>query len=111
VSSERRTETRHPVVITIELSLGSSLSLHACENLSAGGAFFRHAIPFQVGTMVSVTFGLPGQSGLIRCQGEVVNVPAPKEYGMGLKFSGLAAAEQARIVAFAEKAARTGEPR
>lgn len=60
---------------------------------------------------MAVTFGLPGEPGLIHCQGEVVNVPAPKEYGMGVKFSGLQPDEQARIAAFAEKAARLGDAR
>lgn len=106
---DRRTETRHPVVITIELAHGRSLTLHACENLSAGGAFFRHAIPFEVGTVVDVTFGLPGESALLKCKGEVVNVPQPKEFGMGVKFIGLSEAERARVAAFAERAARNGE--
>ena len=106
--TDRRAEPRHPVVLTIELALGRSLSLHACENLSSGGAFFRHAIPFQVGTAVQVTFSLPGEHELIRCTGEVVNVPMPGEYGMGVKFLGLADEVRARIASFAERAARLG---
>ena len=105
---DRRSEARHPVVITIELGHGRSASLHACENLSAGGAFFRHAIPFEVGTVVDVTFSLPGESTLLKCQGEVVNVPQPKEYGMGVKFHGLDEGERARIASFAERAAQRG---
>lgn len=105
--SDRRSAARHNVVITIELSHENSLSLHACENLSSGGAFFRHAIPFKVGTLVNVSFSLPGEARLIRCQGEVVNVPHPKDYGMGVKFLGLSDAEQTAVGAFAEQAAAT----
>lgn len=102
--SDRRIETRHNVVITIELALDRSLSLHACENLSSGGAFFRHAIPYKVGTVVNVTFSLPGETELIRCQGEVVNVPRPQEYGMGVKFLGLSDSQRTCIAEFVEKA-------
>jgi uncharacterized protein (TIGR02266 family) len=94
------------VVITIELAFERSLSLHACENLSAGGAFFRHAIPYKVGTQVDVTFSLPGEQELIRCRGEVANVPQPQEFGMGVKFIGLSEDQRARIAAFAAKAAQ-----
>jgi len=109
--SERRAEPRHNVVITIELAVERAHSLHACENLSAGGAFFRHAIPYKVGTQVHVTFGLPGERELIRCEGEVVNVPRPLEYGMGVKFLGLPDDVRARIAKFAEQASQPPEPR
>jgi uncharacterized protein (TIGR02266 family) len=101
--SERRIEPRHPVVITIELAVDRGLSLNACENLSAGGAFFRHAVPYKVGTQVHVSFGLPGDARPVRCLGEVVNVPDPREYGMGVRFIGLAEEERARIAAFTER--------
>ena len=108
MSEERRVEQRHKVVITIELAFERALSLHACENLSAGGAFFRHAIPYKVGTQVQVTFSLPGERELIRCSGEVANVPHPLEFGMGVKFIGLSDDQRARITAFAERAAQRG---
>lgn len=110
-SVDRRAEPRHPVTITVELAVDRSLSLHACENLSAGGAFFRHAIPYEVGTAVQVTFGLPGEQELLRCRGEVVSVPTPGEYGMGVKFLGLSDEARARIASFAENAARLGAAR
>jgi uncharacterized protein (TIGR02266 family) len=101
VIPERRQTPRHQLTLTVEISLGSSLSLHACENLSSGGAFFRHAIPFTVGTLVDVKFTLPGEHLAIHCKGEVANVPSPREYGMGVKFVGLTAEEQERIGRFA----------
>ena len=101
--TERRTEPRHQVVITIELAMQRGLSLNACQNLSAGGAFFRHAVPYKIGTQVQVSFDLPGDSRRVRCQGEVVNVPDPREYGMGVRFIGLTDEERARISAFVER--------
>lgn len=107
-ATDRRSTARHPVTLTIELAHARSVTLNACENLSAGGAFFRHAIPFEVGTVVEVTFGLPGERSLLKCRGEVVNLPTPGEFGMGVKFLDLSDDERARIAAFAEGAARTG---
>jgi len=103
LNNERRTEPRHPLVITIELSVERATSLHACENLSAGGAFFRHAVPYHVGTRVQVSFALPGDAQPFRCEGEVVNVPDPRDYGMGVRFIGLAEEERARIAEFARR--------
>ena len=103
---ERRRSTRHAITVTVEISRGSSFSLHACENLSIGGAFFRHAIPFEVGTVVDVRFQLPGEPDAIRCDGVVANVPNPGEFGMGVKFMGLTPSEEARIETFGEVAAR-----
>ncbi len=103
MSSERRASPRHNVTIPVELSLGTSFSLHACENLSSGGAFFRHAIPFRVGTLVDVKFTLPGEQASIHCKGEVTNVPAPSDFGMGVRFLGLSGDEQDRIGRFASR--------
>jgi hypothetical protein len=44
---------------------------------------------------------LPGDSVAIRTDGEVVNVPDKRGYGMGIRFLGLAPADAARIEAFA----------
>ena len=99
--NERRSAARHNLTLTVEVSLGNSLSLHACENLSAGGAFFRHAIPFKVGTRVDVKFTLPGEQAPIHCKGEVANVPAPADFGMGVRFVGLSSEEEQRIGDFA----------
>jgi uncharacterized protein (TIGR02266 family) len=103
VSSERRAAPRHSVTIPVELSHGTSFSLHACNNLSSGGAFFRHAIPFHIGTLVDVKFTLPGDHLAIHCKGEVANVPAPEDFGMGVRFVGLTGDEQQRIGQFASR--------
>jgi uncharacterized protein (TIGR02266 family) len=101
VNSERRTTPRHSITIPVEISLGTSFSLHACENLSSGGAYFRHAIAFRVGTLVDVKFTLPGEPHAIHCKGEVANVPTPDTVGMGVRFVGLSIEEQERIGRFA----------
>ena len=103
MNSDRRASPRHNVTIPVELSHGTSFSLHACENLSSGGAFFRHSIPFNVGTLVDVKFTIPGEPIAIRCKGEVTNVPAPSDFGMGVRFVGLTLEEQERIGRFASR--------
>lgn len=105
----RRKEVRHNIVITVQIKCGTSLSLQACENLSGGGAFFRHAIPFKVGTTVDVDFTLPGERRAIKCKGEVANVPQPGGYGMGVRFVGLSDDERGRINRFAEQFATAEE--
>lgn len=110
LSTERRKAPRHRITIPVELSHARSFSLHACENLSGGGVFFRHAIPFEVGTEVAVTFTLPGDHLAIRCQGRVANVPTPGGFGMGVMFLGLTSADSERIEAFARSVTRLESP-
>ena len=47
------------------------------------------------------TFSLPGEGRNIRCEGEVVNVPDKKGYGMGIRFVNISPADAHRIEAFA----------
>jgi len=88
------------VAITVELKNEHGFSLHASSNLSVGGAFFDRSIPHPVGEKVTVTFTLPGESKAIVCQGEVVNVPDAKRFGMGVRFLDLAGPDKARLEAF-----------
>ena len=99
-SSDRRRASRVPVEITIELRNQRGFSLHASSNLSIGGAFFDRSIPHPVGEKVQVTFTLPGADLPITCEGEVVNVPDKKSFGMGVRFLNLAAADKASLAAF-----------
>ena len=49
---------------------------------------------------LQLAFTLPGETRAIRCDGEVVNVPDKKGYGMGIRFLDLAPADADRIDAF-----------
>lgn len=74
-------------------------------DISATGCFFDRAIPHAVGARVAaLSFGLPGgTAGTIRCEGEVVNVPDKKGYGMGIRFLNISPADAQRIDAFARQ--------
>src|SRR5438270_3784010 len=98
-SLERRRASRVPVSITIELRNERGFSLHASSNLSVGGAFFDRSIPHPVGAKVTVSFTLPGDAKPIVCQGEVVNVPDTKSFGMGVRFLDLGGPDRARLAA------------
>lgn len=99
---ERRRALRVPVAITVEVRDGRGFSLHSSKDLSAGGVFFDRAIPHPVGAKVSLTFTLPGDVDPIRCDGEVVNVPNAKTYGMGVRFQDLSQDDLTRLLAFVQ---------
>jgi uncharacterized protein (TIGR02266 family) len=100
LSHERRSASRVPVAITIELRNAHGFSLHASSNLSVGGAFFDLAIPHPVGETVAVSFSLPGDEKPIICTGEVVNVPDSTRFGMGVRFTDLSEQDKRRLEAF-----------
>jgi uncharacterized protein (TIGR02266 family) len=98
---ERRRKVRVPVSVPIEVRDERGFSFHSTRDLSASGCFFDRAIPHAVGARVALSFALPGEGRTIRCEGEVVNVPDTKGYGMGLRFLNLSPADEQRIEAFA----------
>ncbi len=102
---DRRAHPRHSVAITMELTAGNDLYFHVSGNLSRGGAFFNRAIPHPVGTMVELTFQIPGDDGpSLRCKGEVVNIPDGNDgLGMGVRFIDLDPSDQERIELFVEQ--------
>lgn len=99
---ERRRSLRVPVSLPIEVRDERGFSFHSTRDLSATGCFFDRAIPHAVGARVALSFALPGDPRTIRCEGEVVNVPDKKGYGMGIRFVNLAPADGQRIEAFAQ---------
>lgn len=103
---ERRRDPRHPIEVTIQLTLGRNATFHATTDLSRGGAFFREAVPFPVGTRARVQFKLPGDAQAFACAGEIVNVPRAR-LGMGVKFVDLTEDDAVRIDRFAQDSAIT----
>ncbi|MGV3625592.1 MAG: PilZ domain-containing protein [Archangium sp.] len=103
MSLERRQALRANVVIAVEVRDARGFSLHSTRDLSSGGVYFDRAIPHAVGSRVSLSFTLPGETRAIRCDGEVVNVPDKKGYGMGIRFLDVAPADASRIEAFARE--------
>jgi uncharacterized protein (TIGR02266 family) len=105
-SFERRRAARVHVAIAIELRDARGFSLHSSKDLSTGGAFFDRAIPHAVGSIVRVSFKLPGDDVPLTCDGEVVNVPDLKEFGMGVRFSNLSESDLQRMEVFTREANR-----
>jgi uncharacterized protein (TIGR02266 family) len=104
MSFDRRTALRAPVSLAVEVRDGRGFSLHSTRDISSGGLYFDRAIPHPVGARVQLAFSLPGEATAIRCDGEVVNVPDTKGYGMGIRFLDLAPADADRIERFAREA-------
>ena len=103
MSLERRQALRANVVIAVEVRDARGFSLHSTRDISSGGLYFDRAIPHPVGARVQLSFTLPGDTKAIRCDGEVVNVPDKKGYGMGIRFLDIAPADGARLEAFARE--------
>lgn len=100
---ERRQHLRVNVSLAVEVRDERGFSFHSTRDVSASGCFFDRAIPHAVGARVGLSFTLPGDTRTIRCQGEVVNVPDTKDYGMGIRFLDLAPADAQRIDDFARQ--------
>ncbi|MBI5547921.1 MAG: PilZ domain-containing protein [Deltaproteobacteria bacterium] len=100
-ASDRRQATRHPIEITLEVTVGREMLILATTNLSRLGTFLQRAIPYPVGTKVGLRVLLPDEAPPIVCSGEVANVPNAKSTGMGIKFTDIAEQDQQRIDIFA----------
>ena len=100
--SERRRAARVPVSVPIEIRTDHGFSLHSTSDLSVGGAFFGSAIPNKVGSKVNVAVNLPGEPPIL-CEGEVVNVPDKRNFGMGVRFLNMSEPDQKRLEAFTGK--------
>ncbi len=107
-SKDKRRETRVAVELWIEASREGELYYQRASNLSVGGAFFAQTIPLPLGTKVSLTFALPGDDREIACAGEIVTA---KEFGMGVHFIDLSAADRQRLEATVEALANRAADR
>lgn len=100
---ERRHALRAHAAIAVEIRDSHGFSMHSTRDVSAGGLFFDRAIPHPVGARVELAFSLPQDGHLIRCHGEVVNVPNAKGFGMGIHFVDLSDDDARRLAAFASE--------
>lgn len=99
LSLERRRAARVAIVIPVELANEHGFTLHSTSDLSVGGAFFGLAIPHPVGSKVKVTLRIPGDEPIL-CDGVVANVPDSHQFGMGVRFVGLAEADRRKLESF-----------
>jgi hypothetical protein len=81
----------------VEETTESERYFRRAGNLSRGGLRLDHTIPLPLGTVVNLTFTLPGDSSPVQVAGEIVSTAGPDELRMGVKFINLTPEAQARI--------------
>lgn len=102
---ERRNEVRIPLEMWVEEATQNERYFRRASDLSRGGLRLNYTIPLPRGTMVNLTFTLPGDSAPITVAGEIVSTATPNELRMGVKFVGLRGDCQARIEAYLSRVA------
>jgi PilZ domain len=94
------TDRRGGPRIPIEMWVEETTNYRRAGNLSRGGLRLDHTIPLPIGTVVNLTFTLPGDSAPVKVAGEIVSTAGPDELRMGVKFVGLTGDALARIDAY-----------
>jgi PilZ domain len=102
---ERRQTERIPLEMWVEETNDNERYFRRAGNLSRGGLRLDHTIPLPQGTVVNLTFTLPGDSTAIEVSGEIVSSAGPDDLRMGVKFVTLGEAAQARIDAYLTRVA------
>jgi PilZ domain len=103
-TEERRVGPRIPIEMWVEETTGSERYFRRAGNLSKGGLRLEHTIPLPIGTIVNLTFTLPGDNAPVDVSGEIVSAAAPEDLRMGVKFVGTTPEAQAKIDAFLARA-------
>jgi c-di-GMP-binding flagellar brake protein YcgR len=97
---ERREGPRIPIEMWVEETTESERYFRRAGNLSRGGLGLDHTIPLPLGTLVNLTFTLPGDSSAVRISGEIVSTAGLEELRMGVKFINITEDARARIDAY-----------
>jgi uncharacterized protein (TIGR02266 family) len=90
---EKRIYPRRPLrtPVVFEDEFGEGLFYVYSENISLGGLFLASSVPLRLGTLLFLSFSLPGHKRPIRVTGEVVRIIHPDDgvEGVGVRFVGL----------------------
>ena len=99
-AKERRLHPRKhfQTKVVFEDEFGDGLFYVWSEDFSQGGIFLASAIPVRVGTLLYLSFVLPGHKRPVRVTGEVVRIAGPG--GMGIRFVGLSDLARKRLEDF-----------
>jgi uncharacterized protein (TIGR02266 family) len=97
---ERRLGPRIPIEMWVEETTASERYFRRAGNLSRGGLGLDHTIPLPLGTVVNLTFTLPGDSNPVQISGEIVSTAGPEELRMGVKFIDISDEARSRIDAY-----------
>ena len=102
---ERRRAERIPLEMWVEETTDNERYFRRAGNLSRGGLRLDYTIPLPQGTVVNLTFTLPGDSAPVEVSGEIVSSSGPDDLRMGVKFVTVAPAAQAQIDAYLARVA------
>jgi hypothetical protein len=97
---ERRGEARVPAVFAVKSVLRGRLQMGQAEDVAPGGLSLRRPkdLPLTPGTMLTMTFALPGQGTLLRVNAQVVCDRLVGTFRRtGFRFVALAADQQQEI--------------
>ncbi|MFA4974431.1 MAG: PilZ domain-containing protein [bacterium] len=83
--------------VVFEDEFGDGIFYVRAKDLSLGGLFLESDIPVRVGTMLFLSFALPGKKRPVRVTGEVVRAAGQ---GVGIRFVGLPEKARAAIERF-----------
>jgi uncharacterized protein (TIGR02266 family) len=97
---ERRNDPRIPLEMWVEETTNEERYFRRAGNLSRGGLRLEHTIPLPLGTVVNLTFTLPGDDAPINVSGEIVSNAGPEDLKMGLKFVNTTAEARQKIDAY-----------
>jgi 2-amino-4-hydroxy-6-hydroxymethyldihydropteridine diphosphokinase len=102
---ERRRAHRIPLEMWVEETTENERYFRRAGDLSRGGMRLDHTIPLPRGTLVNLTFTLPGDTRPVAVTGEIVSNGGAEALRMGVKFVNLLADSQAQIDAFLARVA------
>lgn len=91
-AAERRIYPRKDLrtAVIFEDEFGEGLFYVYSENISVGGVALASDVPLRIGTLLFLSFILPGHKRPLRVTGEVVRVPRPEGgSGLGVRFVGV----------------------
>ena len=97
---ERRNGPRIPLEMWVEETTEHERYFRRAGNLSRGGLRLEHTIPLPLGTVVNLTFTLPGDILPVNISGEIVSNAGPDDLRMGVKFLNATDEAQGKIDAY-----------
>lgn len=106
-SFNRRRSVRVQTELSVRATRGKETIYTVAVDLSQGGMFIHELLPFTIGTVLELSFILPGISRTVWCRAEVVQ--ARKDFregfpdsaiGNGLRFVDLNPADRLAIVRY-----------
>lgn len=102
--ADRRGAPRIPIEMWVEETTDSERYFRRAGNLSRGGLRLDHTIPLPLGTIVNLTFTLPGDAAPVTVSGEIVSTAGAETLRMGVKFVNLSGEAQSQIDGYLARA-------